>query len=308
MDLRDLEIVRSNKKFEQLKNEKRRLETAVEAWVKISAEWQDLHRKSLQRCTDLQTTVTTTLKEAAAGKTKLELDLKKSINASKLKDKHLGMSSARLSLEVDKRKSLEISLAKLEASLKSARKEAKKREPLVRVGIAVRKRFWAQIRGNFGFGWVDQDLIIAGNVAAHQPNILADDALFSIERMEPNDWPSEDSEIALEGHEDVPLEKIYAYCRCTLLADATEVEISFINFSASLLIYGPDGPYELISAEELDVFLDNQKECTRLLTFPEILDLRAEGDDTKPVPGYLDIMETVTQKLTKKFRASTLQR
>jgi hypothetical protein len=56
-------------------------------------------------------------------------------------------------------------------------------EPLVNIGVAIRKRFWENAKERRDMGIVNEITIETGNKAAHQGNIVADTAMILLGRM-----------------------------------------------------------------------------------------------------------------------------
>jgi hypothetical protein len=61
----------------------------------------------------------------------------------------------------------------------------KLQEPLVDVGIKIRRRFVEKAKPFRGFGPADDSFVQAGNAAAHRGDICADSSLFSLGLMKP---------------------------------------------------------------------------------------------------------------------------
>jgi hypothetical protein len=232
---------------------------------------------------------------------------------------------AKRELELKKQTSLEVAQwkqraeflesynKKLEDKLEVAKKEAEEREPLVQVGIDIRKRFWEQTRARLEKGWPDRDLLEAGNAAAHHPNILADCALFSIENKQIEDALKEDSESARAYQEDFPLETIYtSYPHKFTFSDTSEHHVRYINLAAIMELYLPAALLEHISQSEYDDFEVNRKKCAAV--FSALSAPWGEGrielslEDMKDLSRIIDDMETVGRKLMKAARASRITR
>ncbi|EPE35419.1 hypothetical protein GLAREA_11118 [Glarea lozoyensis ATCC 20868] len=95
---------------------------------------------------------------------------------------------------------LKASVTKLEASMETAKKELQQHKPLVEVGIAIRNRFLEHTKQTMGWGAVDPEMIVAGNAAAHQANLLADTSLYWLNYRDIDDiygivniWKQQDS-------------------------------------------------------------------------------------------------------------------
>jgi len=69
---------------------------------------------------------------------------------------------------------------KLEQELQDLKEKMAIQEPLIKVGVAIRLRFWEQAKETRGLGMADRTIIEAGNHAAHRGDLFADAALFDL--------------------------------------------------------------------------------------------------------------------------------
>ena len=74
----------------------------------------------------------------------------------------------------------------LEKEMEELKDKMRIQDPLVKVGVAIRLRFWEQAREIRGLGTANTGIVEAGNSAAHRGDICADAALFCLGHMAPS--------------------------------------------------------------------------------------------------------------------------
>lgn len=100
----------------------------------------------------------------------------------KLQGENLKLSKDNLILDEQNLK-LQNDVSKLSKELEEQKATRVWEQPLIQIGVAIRRRFWEYTKERRGWGWVDESIVEAGNNAAHQGDIVADTSMLHLGYM-----------------------------------------------------------------------------------------------------------------------------